>query len=217
MPSETPDPSAAADHSARLSRRERVRDSVRFVGALVRNPGAVGAILPSSRFLAHRMVQDMELASGDLVLEYGPGTGPMTAALRHLDLASRGVHYLGIELDPRLHLALSRRFAGMDFHCGSVVDVEQILAERGLPQARYIISGLPFASLPEEVQRGAVQGSHAALVEGGEFRTFQYVHAYRLPAARRFRKMMEETFTGFSRSTPVLRNVPPAYVLTYRR
>ena len=80
-----------------------------------------------------------------------------------------------------------------------------------------IISGLPFASLPKEVQRGVVDGTHEVLAESGEFRTFQYVHAYKLKAAQRFRAMMKERFDGFARSTPVLRNVPPAYVLTYRK
>ena len=49
-----------------------------------------------------------------------------------------------------------------------------------------------------------------------DFRTFQYVHAYRMKAAQRFRARMEERFEHFERLSPVLRNVPPAYVLRYR-
>ena len=197
--------------------RSAFRDSMRFVRQFLTNPGLVGAILPSSRYLAYTMVRDLHLESGDLVVEYGPGTGPMTQALQKLEFARRGVRYLGIELDSKFHHALSHRFPDMDFHLGSGENVEKILADRRLGKAKAIISGLPFASLPQEIQTGVVDGTYNVLREDGEFRTFQYVLAYKLKAAQRFRLMMEERFHGFSRSQPVLRNVPPAYVLSYRK
>ena len=52
---------------------------------------------------------------------------------------------------------------------------------------------------------------------GGEFSTFQYVHAYGMKAARRFRAMMRERFGAFQRVGPIMRNVPPAFVLRYRQ
>ena len=99
----------------------------------------------------------------------------------------------------------------------SVVEVAALLRERGLDCVRYIISGLPFASLPDAVQVGPVDGIMAVLAAGGEFRTFQYVHAYRLPAARRFRQLMASRLPHYERSPAILRNLPPAYVLTFRR
>jgi phosphatidylethanolamine/phosphatidyl-N-methylethanolamine N-methyltransferase len=195
--------------------RSVFKDGARFVRRFLSSPGSVGAILPSSRYLAYAMVRDLHLEPGDVIVEYGPGTGPMTIALRQLDMQSRGVRYVGIELDEKFHHALSHRFPDMDFHLGSVEDVAEILADRGLGTVKAIISGLPFASLPETVQHGVVEGTHDVLADDGEFRTFQYVHAYRMKAAQRFRAMMADRFAGFVRSTPVLRNVPPAYVLTY--
>ena len=194
-----------------------IQESLRFMGRFLATPGSVGAVLPSSRYLAHMMVRDLDLAAGDLIVEYGPGTGPMTRALESLHLGDRGIDYLGIELDEQFHASLSARMPELSFHHGSVEDVEQILEERGLGQVRAIISGLPFACLPDAVQTRVVRGSHAALCPGGEFRTFQYVHAYPLPAARRFRTKMAEQFRGYSRSAAVIRNVPPAYKLTYRK
>ena len=198
-------------------RSGKLRDSMRFVRRFLKSPGSVGAVLPSSRHLACTMVRDLNLARGDLVVEYGPGTGPMTQALQQLELRSRGIDYLGIELDEKFQAALSGRYPDMPFHLGSVAEVERILRERGLGQAKVIISGLPFASLPREVQSSVVRGTYSVLREDGEFRTFQYVHAYNLPAARRFRRMMAAVFSGYRRSTPVLRNVPPAYVLSYSK
>lgn len=192
-----------------------MRDGVGFFRSFLRNPTSVGAVLPSSRYLARSLVGRLDtLAAGEVVVEYGPGTGPMTTAIR--DALPAGVSYLGIELDPHFHDLLTRRFPTMEFHRGSAADIIAILRDRGLPLPSRILSGLPFASLPADVQTGVVDGVVESLREtGGEFRTFQYVHAYGLKAARRFRALMGERFGAFERVGPVVRNVPPAFVLRY--
>ena len=92
----------------------------------------------------------------------------------------------------------------------------EILAERGLPKPARIVSGLPFASLPEAVQDAVVDGLVWALEASAcDFRTFQYAHAYGMKAARRFRALMDERFERFERIGPIVRNVPPAFVLRY--
>ncbi len=194
-----------------------MRDALRFLSTFVRKPGSVGAVWPSSPRLAQALAGDLDLRAGDVVLEYGPGTGPMTTVLDAQLAAVDGVRFLGIELDAGFVEVLRRRHPHLDFVCGSVVDAPALARARGLGPARYIISGLPFASLPAKVQEGTVAGVLEVLAPAGEFRTFQYLHAYRLPAARRFRAMMAEHFTHFERSRPILRNVPPAFVLTFRR
>ncbi|MEZ5964619.1 MAG: hypothetical protein R3F56_12290 [Planctomycetota bacterium] len=195
----------------------RVRESLRFLATFVRNPGSVGAVLPSSRPLAERLVAGLRPRPGDVVLEYGPGTGPVTAVIDQVLGRHTGVRYLGIELNGGFIDVLRQRYPHLDFVHGSVVDVRDHLARHGLERAHTIISGLPFASLPREVQAGTIAGIVEVLAPGGEFRTFQYVHAYRLPAARRFRGMMAAHFPAYERSPAVVRNIPPAYVLTYRR
>lgn len=197
-------------------RAQPLRDGLRFLANFVRRPGSIGAVLPSSRVLAEALVGDLEcIGAGELVLEYGPGTGPMTEVIR--ERLPAGSRYLGIELDNGFHQLLSERYPALDFHHGSAGDVVEVLAEKRLPAPMRIISGLPFASLPAAVQEAIVEGTAAALADRGEFRTFQYVHAYGLAGARRFRTAMAEHFAGYRRSEPVLRNVPPAYVLTYTR
>ncbi len=187
---------------------------MRFFGRFMRQPGSVGAVLPSSRFLARALVGDPDLQPGDAVLEYGPGTGSMTSEIARTLPA--GVRFLGIELEASFCELLRERFPELQFCCGSVADVESILSDEGFGRPKLIISGLPFASLPVEVRKGVVDGTRAVLREDGQFRTFQYVHAYRMAKAREFRAAMAERFRGFERSRAVLCNVPPAYVLTYR-
>lgn len=196
------------------SARSRLRDGLGFFGNFLRNPGSIGAVVPSSRYLARALVGRLELRPGELVVEYGPGTGPVTSVIRAL--LPPGARYLGIELDERFHDLLTSRYPDLDFHLGSAADIEAVLAERQLPRPMRIISGLPFASLPPAVQDSVADGLvHCLHGTTGDFRTFQYVHAYGLRAARRFRDLMGERFTGFERIGPVVRNVPPAFVLRY--
>ncbi|MCA8971690.1 MAG: SAM-dependent methyltransferase [Planctomycetes bacterium] len=182
----------------------------------MKNPKSVGAIAPSSAQLADAMVRGIsELEPGSTVLELGPGTGAFTAAIR--DSLPAGVHYVGIEIEGRFVDLLRERFPGLEFAHGSAANAGRIVDERGRRPVRCVISGLPFASLPVEIQDGIVTALLDVLEPGAVFRTFQYVHAYRLPKAVRFRKQMGELFGRLERSKPVLRNLPPAYCLTWQR
>jgi phospholipid N-methyltransferase len=196
--------------------RRPVRDGLGFFGNFLKNPTSVGAVLPSSRFLSRALVGDLShLKEGDLIVEYGPGTGPMTEVIH--ERLPPGARYLGVELDAKFCALLEGRFPEMDFHCGSAGDIERVLAERGLPKPARIVSGLPFASLPAAVQDAVVDGLVWALDGGdGDFRTFQYAHAYSMKAARRFRALMDGRFERCERIGPVMRNVPPAFVLRYQ-
>lgn len=194
--------------------RRFLRDGLGFFGTFLKNPASVGAVLPSSRYLARALVGRLDLQPGQLIVEYGPGTGPVTAVVR--ESLPTGAHYLGIELEPRFHQLLVHRYPTMQFHLGSAADVEKILGERELPRPTRIVSGLPFASLPPLVQDSVIDGIVRSLRgTNGDFRTFQYVHAYGMRAARRFRSLMAERFDGFERVGPIVRNVPPAFVLRY--
>ena len=81
------------------------RDTMRFLGSFLRRPRSIGAVLPSSRYLAEALVGRLDLRDDDLVVEFGPGTGPITSVIRErmLDTA----RYLGIERD-RLQLREAR-------------------------------------------------------------------------------------------------------------
>ena len=56
-------------------------DQIRFLGRLIARPSQVGAVAPSSPGLARAMAAQIDAASEGPVLELGPGTGVVTAAL----------------------------------------------------------------------------------------------------------------------------------------
>ena len=162
-----------------------------FLGRFVRNPRQVGAVVPSSPALARAMVRGLDVAADRSVVELGPGTGALTQTiLRHLTRPDR---YLGIELNRRFVEHLRRRFPGAPFVHGCAQDADRHHAETDLPTVGAVLCGLPFASLDDDVQDGVVDSLARLLPAQGQFRTFQYVHAYRLPAARRFRRRMDRS------------------------
>jgi len=191
-----------------------LRDKLHFLATFLRRPFHVGSLWPSSRRLAEAMVAGVPLEAGDVVVEYGPGTGPMTLALARC--MPEGVRFLGIEREAGFFDLLKKRFPHLEFVQGSAEDVESYLAARNLPPAKLIVSGLPFAAMPMELQDRIVGATKRALREDGVFRTFAYMHAYGSQRAKQFRECMQRQFGTFQRSSPVLRNMPPAYVLTYR-
>jgi phospholipid N-methyltransferase len=65
--------------------------------------------------------------------------------------------------------------------------------------------------------RQILESINDSLRPGGTFTTFQYVHAYRLPSAVAFRKQMSGLMGGVPRVRLVLRNFPPALVLTWQK
>ena len=189
-------------------------DSIRFLAAMLRSPARVGAIAPSSAALARTMIRGIDLTNGHAVLELGPGTGPITRAL-HAALADPSV-YLGIERDGAFVELLRNRLPRMRVVEGSAERAVYHLREAGHERVGAIISGLPFASLPAGVQDGVVEALGTLMGPSTVFRTFQYVHAWPLPSAVRFRQRMCESFGPCRISRPVLRNVPPAFVLSWR-
>ncbi len=194
-----------------------IKDQVKFLAAWARNPKKVGAIAPSSPALCRLLAKNLSLKNDEVVIEFGPGTGPLAKVLCESGLEPS--RYLGIERNTDFVRHLNKRFPQFSFVAGSAEDVHDILKQRDIchTRIRAVLSGLPFASLPPSVQDNIISALDDLIQPGCVFRTFQYVHAYPLPAAIRFRKRMNALFGPVKRSRAVLMNLPPAYVLSWSR
>jgi phosphatidylethanolamine/phosphatidyl-N-methylethanolamine N-methyltransferase len=188
------------------------RQSLLFLKRFLRNPREVGALCPSTRHLGRAMLDDLELGAGDVLVEYGAGTGSLTEAIdERLRTDWAGVRYLGIEREPGFCAVLRRRFPQLEFAEAQVEDVADLLTARNLPAPRAVISGLPLIFLP--ARRQIIEATAGVLAPGGTFRTFSYVQSYVTGGAREVRSVMRASFDAFTLHGPVLRNFPPAFVL----
>ena len=186
-----------------------------FLKAFINDPGAIGAISPSSQVLAKAMLDDLSLQAGDGILELGPGTGAFTIQIRQR-LADAG-DYLGVERNALFARLLGERFPELRVVNGLAENVYELYQSDGLRQPKLIVCGLPLS-----IQRRLMLDSLVALLDGlmvggSVFRTFFYVHSYWLPSAVHFRRKMNAVFGSHPPGRLVLRNLPPAMVLTWVR
>ena len=190
-------------------------ETIAFLRAFLKNPGRTGAIAPSSAVLARAMVRGLHLAPGETVVEFGPGTGAFTGAIRAALAAPDD--YVGFEVNAEFVKLLGGRFPGLRVIHDSAARAPAHLAAMGRDSVRAVICGLPFASLPPGVQDDVIGALDRLMRPGSEFRTFQYVHAYWLPPAVRFRRRMLQRVGPCVRIATVWPNLPPAFVLQWKR
>ena len=185
-----------------------------FLRQFVTSPRSVGAILPSSAALAATMVAPIDFATGPTIVEFGPGTGAFTRAIAQR-LRPPG-RYLGIELNAAFCETLAAEFPTQTFVHGSVADLTTILADHGIGRVDAIVCGLPWASLPIALQERVFDEIERALVPGGVFMTFAYLHGLLLPGASALRRRLARSFADVSHSPIVWGNVPPAFAYICR-
>ncbi|GAA3153618.1 SAM-dependent methyltransferase [Nonomuraea salmonea] len=140
-------------HSGHAQRHRTVH---RTVPAL---PATIGAVAPSSRRLAAAVCAPIPERGEPIVVELGPGTGAFTAEIQQR-LDGRG-HHLAVELNEQLARLLAERYPAVDVAHDDATRLGELLGERGLRMADVVVSGLPWAAFPDDVQRellGAVTG-----------------------------------------------------------
>lgn len=190
-----------------------MNENIQFLQAFLKNPLKVGAIAPSSPELAAEMLQGIFPDDDNIVLELGVGTGAITKFLQ--DIIPSKNAYLGIELDRDLVDNLHGKFDDMNIICGNAAEAYSIHQESGLGKVRYVVCCLPFVSLPKDISESVLIEIQKFMDEGCELRIFQYAHGYYLPPAIRLREFLKKRYGKSKRSPLVLKNVPPAFTLTW--
>jgi len=191
-----------------------LEDRAHFLAEFVRRPFHTASLTPSSRHLAEAMIAWADLKSAETVVELGPGTGAFTRLiLRHLAPRAR---LICVEINPVLARRLAERFPRARVVNDSAENLARHLNATGLG-VDCVISGLPWVILSGEEQKRLLQPAVRAMRPGGTFSTFGYSHAAWLPAGRRFKTMLEESFSSVDISRSVWRNLPPAFVYRCRK
>jgi phosphatidylethanolamine/phosphatidyl-N-methylethanolamine N-methyltransferase len=190
-----------------------MNENIQFLQAFLKNPAKVGSITPSSPELAKRMIYGIKPSPDNVVMELGVGTGAITKYLQ--EIVPDDSSYLGIELDRDLVRSLKRNYPNMQIERGNALDAAAIHERSGLGKVGYIICCLPFVSLPNETGEKILLEIDKFMQLGCTFRTFQYAHGYYFPSAIKLREFMRDRYGKTKRSRLVVKNVPPAYTLTW--
>lgn len=164
-----------------------------FFQGFLEHPRMVGSIIPSSRWTIRKMLAPVDWGKCEVFVEYGPGVGTFTRPV--LQKLRGDAVYVAIDTNPLFIEYLSGAIRDKRFHAvhGSAADVEQILADLGLDGADYVLSGLPFSTLPDGVAPAIAKSTHNVLRPGGGFLAYQFTAAVR-DFSKPFFKHIDEGF-----------------------
>ncbi|MXO73214.1 class I SAM-dependent methyltransferase [Alteraurantiacibacter buctensis] len=171
-----------------------------FFRGFLEHPRMVGAILPSGPAVVKTMLSRVDWSNTKLFVEYGPGVGTFCQPV--LDRLLRDADLVVIDTNPLYIDFLRQTITDSRFHAvlGSAEDVEEIVRSIGHQQADYVLSGLPFSTLPEGVGPAIAAATQRVIRQGGAFLTYQYAGAARDLSARYFPRVDSQR---------VWLNVPP--------
>ena len=145
-----------------------------FLRGFLKNPVMVGSIIPSSRVLIEKMLRPVDWENTRLFVEYGPGVGTFTRPV--LEQLGPDARLVTIDTNPDFTRFLRESIDDPRLIpvAGSAADVEKILEERGLGLADYVLSGLPFSTLPPGVGDDIAEATAKVIRPGGAFLVYQF-------------------------------------------
>jgi phosphatidylethanolamine/phosphatidyl-N-methylethanolamine N-methyltransferase len=185
-----------------------IADGARFLKSVVAAPRLTGAVAPSSRALARAMAAAAGPPPQGLIVELGPGTGPVTRAL--IEAGVQRERLVLVEYDPQFCSLLRQRFTPVMVIQGDAYDLPRALAGLiGRPIAA-VVSSLPLLNQPLMRREKLIGDAFALMGPSGLFVQFTYGLMSPIPpnvCANRYSAV---------RSRPILLNLPPARVWTYR-
>lgn len=178
--------------------------NIKFLIQYIMHPRTTGAILPSSKRLSKKMIKEINFDKCNCIIELGPGTGVFTEEI----LKRRNVNtkVILIEYNREFYKLLKSKYDNIEnvyIINDSAENIDCYIKKYSIGKVDYIVSGLPFASLPNDMSEAILDKSKSILGDKGSFITFQYT---------RFKKeLINKYFKDIKINREIL-NIPPAYV-----
>lgn len=134
----------------------------------------LGSAFPSSQFTTDKLLAPIDFEKARLFVEYGAGVGNISieilrrmhkdAKLLVFEINDDLVNFLKNEYDDKRLIASGR----------SAADVEDVLREYKLGRPDYVISGIPFSTMPPKVARKIMKVTKTILRPNGKFLIYQF-------------------------------------------
>jgi phosphatidylethanolamine/phosphatidyl-N-methylethanolamine N-methyltransferase len=192
----------------RLRSERPLGDEVRFLKTLFESPRLTGAVSPSGRFLARAMARAVGASGEGLVVELGPGTGPVTKAL--IEQGVPAEQLVLVEYESAFCRLLGQRFPEVCVRQGDAYALRRTLADFSDRPIRAVVSSLPLLNQPPVRRMALIEDAFALMAPGGVFVQFTYGIASPIP-----RSAGAGRYSAHA-TAPVWLNLPPARVWTYR-
>ncbi len=145
-----------------------------FAQNFLKHPKMIGSLIPSSRRLIDRVLCKVDWQKARVIVEYGPGVGTITREILARMRPDAALFVIETNDDFAEYLEKNLRDRRLRIVRGSAVDVRKILLMHGYASANYVISGIPYTTMTEEVRQGVVIATRDVLAPDGAFLVYQF-------------------------------------------
>lgn len=174
-----------------------------FFKEAVKNYKTSGTVIPSSRFLADKMLESIDFSTAKIIVELGPGNGAITK--RILKKIHPKTVVVCFEINEVFYTELLKiKHPQLKVLNNSAENIQKELNKLGFLKADAIISSLPLTIIPKEISNTILLNSYGVLKSKGVFVQYQYSLTYY--------KKLKAVFTEkiILKFEPL--NFPPAFI-----
>ena len=182
--------------------------SLLFLKRALANPLRVGYVVPSSPFLTRQTARRIDFSKPRVIVELGPGEGCHTRQI--VKRMTPDSKLILMELDEEFAAHLRKNFANdprvIVLH-SDALHLPRTLADHGITHCDYILSGIPFLVVPEEIRNQILQNIANAMTPESRFITYQVTD--QLCGHKHLFKLAERQYCPL--------NLPPINVFEFQR
>lgn len=175
-----------------------------FVKEVVNSIKHIGAIAPSSKYLANNIIKHIDFKDNQIILEFGCGNGAITKQiLKQMPSSSR---LISLEINDPFMKHCQDKFKvynNFEVYNHSAIEFDLLLKDLEIEKVDYLISSLPLAILPKADLDILFEKIPDYLINDGSFVQYQYS----LNKYKYLKSVFASVKLGF---TPI--NLPPAFV-----
>ena len=176
---------------------------INFFKEAIKNIKTLGTVTPSSRFLANRMLKEINFYEVEVLVELGAGNGAITNHI--LKNLKPNATLICFEINDNFYNQLSKvKNPQLIVVKASAEKIQEELHQLGFLKVNHIISSLPLTIIPDEVSSKILDASYKVLKKGGTYIQFQYTLTYLKKLKSVFNKSISLDFEPL--------NIPPAFV-----
>ncbi|WP_347172625.1 class I SAM-dependent methyltransferase [Polaribacter uvawellassae] len=174
-----------------------------FFKVAVKNLKTSGTVTPSSRFLAQKMLKEIDFSSCKVLVELGPGNGVITnQILKNLQPNS---HLICFEVNDVFYENLKKiNHPQLTVLKASAEEIQPEMEKLGFSKACHIVSSLPLTIIPNTISSAILENALNTLHKDGTFIQYQYSLTYYKKLKTVFKEKISLDFE--------LLNFPPAFV-----
>lgn len=176
-----------------------------FFKEALKNYKTSGTVIPSSKYLASKMLKEIDFDTAEVIVELGPGNGAITQHI--LNKIKPQTILICFEINDAFYKELKKiNHPQLVVLKASAENVKAEIEKLGYNKADFVVSSLPLTILPKEVTKTILEKNYNFLAKNGAFIQYQYSLSY-------YKKLKEVFGDAINLSFEAL-NFPPAFIYT---